>query len=173
MEKINLVFPSMEMELHALNFKREFFDNGEKTINGSYKLDIDKYTYSDWLQVIKDNLSEDTINPRFGLSHTLFAVNDEGEIIGIVNFRHLLTDFYKGAGHIGYSVRPSQRKKGYATEILRQTLGIAKKQGLTEVYLVCKKDNDASKKTIIKNYGSLSRTFKNNEIEYEEYRISF
>ena len=48
----------MEMESHALNFKREFFDNGEKTINGSYKLERDKYTYSDWLQVIKDNLIE-------------------------------------------------------------------------------------------------------------------
>lgn len=172
MNNINLVFPSMEMELPALNFKKEFFDNDEKTINGSYKLDMDKYTYSYWLQIIKDNLSEDIINPRFGLSHTLFAVNDEGEIIGIVNFRHSITDFYKDSGHIGYSVRPSQRKKGYATEILRQTLKIAKKQGLTEVYLVCKKDNDASKKTIIKNCGSLNRTFKNNEIEYEEYHIS-
>jgi predicted acetyltransferase len=80
---------------------------------------------------------------------------------------------YKDSGHIGYSVRPSQRKKSYATEILRKILEIAKKQGLTEVYLVCKKDNDASKKTIIKNYGSLNRTFKNNEVEYEEYHISF
>jgi predicted acetyltransferase len=60
----------------------------------------------------------------------LFAVNDEGGIIGIVNFRHSLTDFYKDSGHIGCSVRPSQRKKGYATEILRQTLQIAKEQGL-------------------------------------------
>ena len=173
MYKINLVFPSMEMELQALSFKREFFGNGEKTINGSYKFDMDKYTYSDWLQIIKNNLNEDTINPRFGLSHTLFAVNNEEEIIGIVNFRHSLTDFYKDSGHIGYSVRPSQRKKGCATEILRQTLEIAEKQGLNKVCLVCKKDNDASKKTIIKNNGLLNRTFKNNEIEYEEYYISF
>lgn len=173
MDNIDLVFPSTEMELHALNFKREFFDNGEKTINGSYKLDMDKYTYSDWVQIIKDNLRVDTVNPKFGLSHTLFAVNNEGEIIGIVNFRHSRTDFYKNSGHIGYSVRPSQRRKGYATEILRKTLETAKKQGLTEVYLVCKKDNEASKKTIIKNNGSLNRIFINNEIEYEEYHIKF
>lgn len=46
---IKLVFPSSEMELSALNFKMEFFDNGEKTINGSYKLDMEKYMYLDWL----------------------------------------------------------------------------------------------------------------------------
>lgn len=172
MSNINLVFPNMEMELPALDFKKEFFDNGEKTINGGYKLDMDKYTYSDWLQIIKDNLSKYTADPRFGLSDTLFAINDEGQIVGIVNFRHSLTDFYKDLGHIGYSVRPSQRRKGYATEILRKTLKIAKKQGLTEVYLVCKRDNYASKKTIIKNHGLLNRTFKNNEAECEEYRIS-
>ena len=107
---------------------------------------MDKYTYSDWLQIIKNNLNEDIINPRFGLSHTLFAINDEGEIIGIVNFRHSLTNFYKDSGHIGYSVRPSQRKKCCATEILRQALEIARKQGLAKV---CKKDNDASKKRYI------------------------
>ena len=167
-----LVFPKEDMESKALDFKKEFFDNGEKTINGSYKLDMDRYTYSEWLQIIKDNLNKDVVNPKFGLSHTFFAVKYDGEIIGIVNLRHTLTDFYKDSGHIGYSVRPSERKKGYATEILRQVLDCAKKQGLAEVYLTCKKNNEASRKTIIRNCGTLNRIFVKNEIEYEEYRIS-
>ncbi len=159
------------MEIKALEFKSEFFENGEQTINGSYKLDMDRYTYSEWLQIIRDNLDKDKVNPKFGFSHTLFAINKDKKIIGIVNFRHVLTDFYKNSGHIGYSVRPLERKKGYATEILRQTLDYAKKQGLSEVFLVCKRDNEASKKTIIKNNGSLIRTFFDSEIEYQEYRI--
>lgn len=167
-----LVLPNEEMESRALDFKKEFFDNGEKTINGSYKLDMDRYTYSEWLQIIKDNLNKDVVNPKFGLSHTFFAVKYDGKIVGIVNFRHTITDFYKDSGHIGYSVRPSERKKGYATEILRQVLECVKKQGLTEVYLTCKKDNEASRKTIVRNCGTLNRIFIKNEIEYEEYRIS-
>lgn len=172
MSGLVLVLPNEEMESKALEFKKEFFDNGEKTIYGSYKLDMDRYTYSEWLQIIKDNLSKDRANPKFGLSHTFFAVKNDGKIVGIVNFRHTLTDFYKDSGHIGYSVRPSERKKGYATEILRQVLECAKKHGLTEVYLTCKKENEASRKTILKNCGTLNRTFVKNETDYEEYRIS-
>lgn len=83
----------------------------------------------------------------------------------------MLTEFYKDSGHIGYSVRPLERKKGYATEILRLTLDFAKKQGLSEVFLVCKRENVASIKTIMNNEGLLIRTFMNSEVEYQEYRI--
>ena len=172
MNDLVLVFPNEEMESKALSFKKEFIDNGEKTINGSYKLDMNKYSYLEWLQIIKDNLNKETMNPKFGFSHTFFAVRNDGEIIGIVNFRHTLTDFYKDLGHIGYSVRPSERKKGYATEILKQVLEFAKSQGLTKVFLTCKKDNEASKKTILRNGGVLNRSFVKNAIEYEEYYIS-
>ncbi|MDP4090588.1 MAG: GNAT family N-acetyltransferase [Bacillota bacterium] len=171
MNDLVLVFPDEEMEAKALDFKKEFIDNGEKTINGSYKLDNDKYDYLEWLQIIKDNLNKETVNPKFGFSHTFFAVRNDGEIIGIVNFRHTLTDFYKDLGHIGYSVRPSERKKGYATKILKQVLECAKNQGLTKVFLTCKKDNEASKKTILRNGGVINRAFEKNGIGYQEYYI--
>lgn len=56
MNDLALVFPNEEMEAKALDFKKEFFDNGEKTINGSYKFDMGKYSYSEWLQIIKDSV---------------------------------------------------------------------------------------------------------------------
>lgn len=171
MSNLVLAFPSEEMELKAIDFKQEFFDNGEHIIPGSYKWDMNHYNYSDWLQMIKDNLIEATVNPKFGVSQTYFAI-DEGKIIGIINFRHILTDFYKDSGHIGYSVRPTERKKGYATEILKKVLEIAKKLEFSEVYLVCNKNNEASRKTIQKNRGILNRTFVCNDIEKEEYRIN-
>lgn len=172
MQDIQLVFPNPEMESAALAFKQEFYDHGEKTINGSYKFDNEKYSYGEWLEIIHNNLDPEKYNPKFGFSHTLFAVNDSGRIVGIINFRHAITDFYRDSGHIGYSVRPSERNKGYATEMLRQVLEIAKRQGLSEVYITCKKSNEASRKTIIQNCGVLKREFEKDAIAYEEYLIT-
>ena len=158
------------MEMKALDFKKEFFDKGEKFINGGNRLDNDQYSYSEWLQVIDE--SNNAGSPETKFSHTFFIIRDDGKMIGIANIRHPLEGFYKNTGHIGYSVRPSEREKGYATEILRQMLKYAKKQGLTDIYLVCKKDNGASRKTIVKNNAKLNRTFANQEIEYEEYHVA-
>jgi predicted acetyltransferase len=168
---ISLIFPNKEMASEVIEFKKDFFENGEKTIHGSYKLDNEKYSYIEWLQIIKNNLDKDKYNPRFGLSHTLFAIKNDGTIVGIVNLRNTITDFYKDSGHIGYSVRPSERNKGYATEILKQVLKIAKDQELEEIYLVCKQSNEPSRKTIIRNCGVLTRKFEKDMNIYEEYKI--
>lgn len=65
-------------------------------------------------------------------------------------------------GHIGYSVRRSERKKGYATEMLKLALKECEGLGITKVLLTCDKDNIASAKTIIKNEGILE-----NEVQEE------
>lgn len=171
MNDIFLIFPNEEMESEVLKFKKDFFENGEKTIHGSYKLDNEKYSYKEWLQIIKNNLDKEKLNPKFGLSHTLFAIKNDGTIVGIINLRNTITDFYKDSGHIGYSVRPSERNKGYATEILKQALKIARNQGLKEVYLVCKQSNEPSRKTIIRNCGVFTRKFEKDMNIYEEYKI--
>jgi predicted acetyltransferase len=169
---LKLVFPDEKMELDVTEFKKEFFDCGERIINGSFKLDyLD--SYDKWLKIIRDNLSIETVNPEWVVSSTFFAARiSDNKIVGIVNLRHYLNDFYKDLGHIGYSVRPSERKKGYATEILRQILDYAREQGLSEVYITCKKDNEASRKTIIKNGGISSRTFSDEGKDYEVFNIS-
>ena len=113
---------SIAMEKDALEFKMKFYNNGEKTIFGSYKLDVDKYSYLEWLEIIQNNTSVDTANPKFGVSDTLFAMNEENEIVGIINIRYDMTEFYKDSGHIGYSVVPEKRMQGYATEMLKEAL---------------------------------------------------
>lgn len=86
----------------------------------SRKLQVrhEKYSFKDWIEIIKNKLDEEMHNPKFGLSHTLFAVRSDETIFGIVNLRHTITEFYKNSGHIGYNVRPSSRNKGYGKEIL-------------------------------------------------------
>ena len=78
-------------------------------------------------------------------------------IVGRVAIRHRLNDWLEQVGgHIGYVVVPEFRRQGYATEILRQALHIAREQlGLERVLLTCDDDNVGSIRTIEKNGGVL------------------
>ena len=172
MNRIKLVFPTIAMEKDALEFKMKFYNNGEKTIFGSYKLDVDKYSYLEWLEIIRNNTSVDTANPKFGVSDTLFAMNEENEIVGIINIRYDMTEFYKDSGHIGYSVVPEKRMQGYATEMLKEALIRVKMHRLSEVKVVCSADNIPSRKTIIACGGKLNRMIECEGADKEEYIIT-
>ena len=105
---ITLKRPVKEYETEALAFKREFFDNGETTINGSELLDrMD--SYDEWLKSVTDNTSSDTVNPSWVVTDTYFAFDEKDRIVGIIDLRHELNDFLKDFGNSGYSVRPSER----------------------------------------------------------------
>ena len=170
--KISLIFPTLEMKNAAQEFKQEFYTAGERTINGGYKFDVDRYSYEEWLQILASNQSTETADPRFGTSETYFAVNEDSVIVGIVSFRHELTEFYANAGHVGYSVRPSARRSGYATQILCEILKKASERGFNELRIVARQDNVPSIRTILNNRGVLTRTFNENDTEYSEYSIS-
>ena len=172
MKRIRLVFPSVDMEKEALKFKKKFYDNGENTIYGSYKLDVDKYSYPEWIEIIQNNAHMNTANPKFGVSDTFFAVNLQNEIVGIINIRYDMKEFYKDSGHIGYSVVPDKRRQGYATEMLNAALIKMKEHNLLEVKVVCTADNIPSKKTIMACKGTLSRVIRTDDIDKEEYIIT-
>ena len=87
----------------------------------------------------------------------LFAFNDKNEIIGRTSIRHELNDhLLHEAGHIGYGILPEFRLRGYATEILKQSMEYCKNElGLDRVLVTCDDDNIGSYKTIEKNGGVL------------------
>lgn len=94
---------------------------------------------------------------------TYWLVNEENRILGAVNIRHRLNDkLLRGAGHIGYGIRPSERRKGYASEALHQALEIVKDFGVDRALVVCHKTNIGSARTIQKNGGILE-----NEVEID------
>jgi len=78
-------------------------------------------------------------------------------IVGRASIRHALNEFlHRVGGHIGYVVVPEFRRRGYATEILRQSLQIARdKCGLNRILVTCDDDNIGSIRTIEKNGGVL------------------
>ena len=158
-EEILLVKPTIKLEKEALEYRQEHFDFGENVINGSELFDKIA-SYSEWLERVAANASIETVDPEWVLTDTFFATRvSDGKIIGIADLRYQLNDFLKDFGNCGYSVRPSERKKGYATEILRQICLVAKEHGLEQLQLSVEKDNVASIKTIERNGGKFSRSF--------------
>ena len=88
---------------------------------------------------------------------TFFLLDvDRDRLLGAVNIRHELNEhLLKCGGHIGDGIRPSERRKGYATEMIRLALLECKKLGINRVLICCNKDNIGSKKSIINNGGVL------------------
>lgn len=85
---------------------------------------------------------------------TYWLVTDNNRIVGAVNIRHSLTEhLFNAGGHIGYGIRPSERRKGYATKLLELSLEKTKKLNITRALVVCDEVNTASEKTILHNGG--------------------
>lgn len=167
---VRLIRPTNELEEQALDFRQEFFDNGERIINGSEMLDhID--SYDEWLSSVTANTSSETVNPDWVVTDTFFALDDAGRIVGIIDLRHTLNDFLKDFGNSGYSVRPSERRKGYATQMLGLLLTVARDCGMSELHLSVERTNEPSIKTIIKNGGAYERSFEFEGEQADIYRI--
>ena len=95
---------------------------------------------------------------------TLFLLDEErNRLLGAVNIRHYLNEeLLMHGGHIGDGIRPSERRKGYATKMIALALQECKKLGIDRVLMTCDKNNIGSRKSIINNGGVLE-----NEIPYE------
>lgn len=168
---IRLIRPARELKEKAMDFRQEFFDNNEMIINGSELLDKTD-DYEAWLKAVTDNASAETVNSEWVVTDTFFAVDETNKLVGIIDLRHTLNDFLKNLGNCGYSVRPSERRKGYATEMLRLVVKTAAAAGLRELHLSVERDNEASVKTIVKNGGVYERSFEFDGEQADIYRIT-
>ena len=134
----------------VMQFRQEFLAAGECSINGSRGLHHYE-KYEDWLWLVKECEKPD--NTWLGVqASTYFAVRkSDEEVVGCIELRHTLNEALAViGGHIGFSVIPEERRKGYATEMLKLVLAEAKKAGLDKVLLTCDIDNIASCKTVEK-----------------------
>lgn len=168
--QLSLIRPERDLREKAIDFRQEFFDNEEMIINGSELLDKTE-DYMEWLKAVTANTSIETVNANWVVTDTFFAVDETGRIVGIIDLRHTLNDFLKDFGNCGYSVRPSERRKGYATEMLGLLLVIARNQGMKELSLSVERSNEPSIKTIVKNGGSYERSFEFEGEKADVYKI--
>lgn len=165
-DKIKLIKPTKEYEQQMIEYKKEHFENGEKTLHACSKWDkIDNY--DEWLELLKNNSKKETVQDNYAVTTQFFGVRErDNKIVGMINIRHeLANDFLRNyGGHIGYGVRPTERKKGYVTQMLAQALEYCKKElKLEKVMLGCYKENEPSRKTILKAGGVLEKELKTEE----------
>lgn len=143
-----LVKPEIIHKEEAIIYINELLQN-KSPIHGTGFLDryLENYTYEEWLNEIKQqriNVSKDIVP-----ASTYFLMDMDDNIIGMTNIRHTLNDkLYFHGGNIGYSIRPTQRGKGYGKVILYLALEKCKSLGLKEVLITAEDTNVPSYKTI-------------------------
>jgi predicted acetyltransferase len=104
--------------------------------------------FDDYLKQLEDHRAGVNLPERF-VPSTFLVADVDGEIVGRTSIRHRLNGvLLKEGGHIGYGVLPEHRRRGYATEILRQSLIIARSIAIDRVLVTCDNDNIGSIKAI-------------------------
>ena len=155
MYEIELLEPSKELEIAAMDYRQEHIFHNEK-INGSCGF-IHYANYDEWLEKVNQAKNSETSHLKIPAT-TYFSVRKtDNKIIGTIQLRHCLTEeLKKHGGHIGYSIRPSERRKGYGKQQLLLVLDIAKQMRIPRVMISCYKDNIASSRTAISCGGILA-----------------
>ena len=129
------------------------FEKSQSAHDGGF-WDTENFVYEEWLETNMQkemgiNLPENRVP-----SIQLVSFDDVGRALGFLNLRlRLNEDLLNYAGHIGYSIRPSERGKGYAKEALRQGLQVAKEKNIKKTLVTCSVNNPASRAVILANGG--------------------
>jgi predicted acetyltransferase len=147
-----LMKPSKEYASEIIDFQQELLNAGSE-FAGCGSL-YDCASAEEWLERVEKN--ETTCSKGGVTSNSYIAVRTgDHKIVGIIDLRHHIDHpiLSVWGGHMGYTVRPSERGKGYAKDMLRQNLQNCRTRGLDKVLLVCDHDNIASEKTILANGG--------------------
>lgn len=158
MESCMLMIPDITLADEICAYRKVFLDGGD-SMDGTGSLRR-RENPADW---IADNVrcSRRETTPKNFVPATQFVYLREHDqmIVGMIQVRHEFNAYLaKYAGHIGYSVRPDERRKGYAAQMLHDVLPYCRAIGLERVLITCNADNEGSRKTILKNGGVYENT---------------
>lgn len=143
---MKLIVPAMEHDRQIQAFRQEYLMDGGSMDGSSSLRKFDKTR--EWL---------DQLEPL--TSQYIFVREEDDKVVGVIQIRHRFNEFLeKYAGHIGYCVCPSERRKGYATQMLSRVLPECRKLGIFDVLVCCYEENEASRRAILKNGGVYEST---------------
>jgi len=131
------------------------FEETQSAHDGGF-WDAEAFVYEAWLESNRDMEMGLGIPEGWVPAVQLVAFARDGQAVGFLNLRLRLSAYLlEEGGHIGYSIRPSERGKGYAKEALRQGLQIAKEKNIKRALVTCSTENPASRAVILANGGEL------------------
>ncbi|MFC5602795.1 GNAT family N-acetyltransferase [Sporosarcina koreensis] len=146
--------PSLKWEKEHIAYMREWDDGRLKPSSFFLNEGVPYEVYLEELAVKEAGQGERVPNSNY------FLVDDDDRIIGMVNIRHSLNDYLRQVdGHIGASIRPSERRKGHATYLLSEALNITDRLGIRFVLVTCNEDNIGSAAVILNNGGVEDESF--------------
>ena len=158
MEEFILIRPTEEYASQIAEYRKEFLE-ADNSMDGCGPL----RRFEDPLEYIKT--CKEYEDPETVPSHLvpatqwLFVRKSDGKLVGMLQVRHCFNEYLeKYAGHIGYSVRPCERRKGYAKKMLKMALPFCREIGLEKVLISCIDGNVGSEKTILANGGVYEST---------------
>ena len=158
MEDFILIRPTSEYASQIVEYRQEFLDAGD-SMDGTGPLRRTSNP-EEYIQICLDH--EDPLKVPSHLvpaTQFFFIRKSDNKLVGMIQVRHRFNDYLeKYAGNIGYSVRPSERRKGYAKEMLEMVLPFCRKIGIDKVMITCIDGNIGSEKTILANGGIYEST---------------
>ena len=131
------------------------FEETQSAHDGGF-WDAENFVYEEWLESNRDMEMGLGIPEGWVPAVQLVAFARDDQAVGFLNLRLRLSAYLlEEGGHIGYSIRPSERGKGYAKEALHQGLQVAKEKNIHRALVTCSTENPASRAVILANGGEL------------------
>lgn len=179
MDDIMLIEPQKKYEADIWELRREILEydaENDDKFAGCMSLDLCE-SAEEWIKICRLRKSEETCGTVGSSvpSHTYLAVRmSDDKVVGVIDLRHHINHPILGTwgGHCGYSVRPSERGKGYAKNMLRLNIQNAKELGIEQLLVTCDVKNKASEKTILANNGVYEKTIDVDGCKMKRYWIT-
>lgn len=122
--------------------------------------------FAEYIQSVLADGREDSARPEGQVPATSLWYVEGDTYVGRITIRHALTPrLLERGGHIGYDIRPSARRRGHGTAMLRAALPVAMGLGIDQVLITCSTDNLASSK-VIQACGGLLEDQRNGKLRY-------
>lgn len=158
MEDFILIKPTKEYSEQIVEYRKEFLESGDSMDGTGPLRRIDEP--NEYIKFCAACENPDTV-PKNLVTATqlLFIRTSDNRLVGMIQIRHYLNDYLeKFGGHIGYSVRPTERQKGYAKIMLKKALPLCKGIGIKKILVTCIDGNVGSERTIVANGGVYEST---------------
>ena len=172
-DELLLVEPTAEDKDEMNSYKQEFLDSGDSMDGVGFREDED---FESWIErkILYANPSGVLPDGIVRATQLLAKRKKDGRVVGTIQIRQQLNEYLANyGGHIGYSVRKSERRKGYAKKMLSMVLDFCRSLGIEETMVSCVEGNEGSRRTMLSNGGIYIDTVREEDrgIDLQRYYI--